>query len=165
MLGRRVVWPEGLAERRGSCGRKSWSVEGRQGAWEVWSPIHTACWLDWSMREIGCLGKYVDILDSSHLETTEDTESYYLSSTRSLLTSITRGSFLYSMQMLFHPLIFAFSRTVFHEGDKWEWGIYPEGTLWNMLIIQKCMHIIVSFIEYIKCLLPESSIISCQSEC
>lgn len=58
------------------------------------------------MKEIGCLGKYVDTLDSSHLETTEDTESHYLSFSSSLLTSITRESLLYSMQMLFHPFLF-----------------------------------------------------------
>lgn len=88
-----MVWPEGLFEQQGSCGRKSWSVDGRQGAREAWRPIRMARWLDWSMKEIGCRGKYVDNLDSSHSETTEDIESHYLSSTSSLLTSITKWSF------------------------------------------------------------------------
>lgn len=113
-----------------------------------------ACWLDRSTKEIGCLGKYVDILDSSHLVTTKDTESHCPPSSSSLLKSTTRESLLYSMQMLFHPLLFAFALTVFHGGEKLEWCIYTEGTV--CIVYHPAGYVSIS-VSLINCLIHVQS--------
>lgn len=74
------------------------------------------CWLDRTTKEIKCLGKYVDILDPSHLETAEDTESHRPSSSKQSPDKCNQeiAFVLYAIDFSSFPFWFL---SVFHEKE------------------------------------------------